>query len=158
MTKVPLTARGAEKLREELERLKRVERPRIIEAIAEARAHGDLKENAEYHAAREQQGFVEGRIKDIEGKLSHAQIIDVTKVPADGRVVFGATVQVLDVDKDEELTYQIVGDDEADLKHGLISVSSPIARALIGKYVDDVAVVDAPAGQRELEIIEVKYV
>jgi transcription elongation factor GreA len=158
MTKVPLTARGAEKLREELERLKRVERPRIIEAIAEARAHGDLKENAEYHAAREQQGFVEGRIKDIEGKLSHAQIIDVTKVPADGRVVFGATVQVLDVDKDEELTYQIVGDDEADLKLGLISVSSPIARALIGKYVDDVAVVDAPAGQRELEIIEVKYV
>ena len=158
MTKVPLTARGAEKLREELERLKRVERPRIIEAIAEARAHGDLKENAEYHAAREQQGFVEGRIKDIEGKLSHAQIIDVTKVPADGRVVFGATVQVLDVDKDEELTYQIVGDDEADLKHGLISVSSPIARALIGKYVDDVAVVDAPGGQRELEIMEVKYV
>jgi transcription elongation factor GreA len=158
MTKVPLTARGAEKLREELERLKRVERPRIIEAIAEARAHGDLKENAEYHAAREQQGFVEGRIKDIEGKLSHAQIIDVTKLPADGRVVFGATVQVLDVDKDEELTYQIVGDDEADLKLGLISVSSPIARALIGKYVDDVAVVDAPAGQRELEIIEVKYV
>jgi transcription elongation factor GreA len=158
MTKVPLTARGAEKLREELERLKRVERPRIIEAIAEARAHGDLKENAEYHAAREQQGFVEGRIKDIEGKLSHAHIIDVTKVPADGRVVFGATVQVLDVDKDEELTYQIVGDDEADLKHGLISVSSPIARALIGKYVDDVAVVDAPGGKRELEIMEVRYV
>ena len=153
-----MTARGAEKLREELERLKRVERPRIIEAIAEARAHGDLKENAEYHAAREQQGFVEGRIKDIEGKLSHAQIIDVTTVPADGRVVFGATVQVLDVDKDEELTYQIVGDDESDLKHGLISVSSPIARALIGKYVDDVAVVDAPGGQRELEIMEVKYV
>jgi transcription elongation factor GreA len=158
MTKVPLTARGAEKLREELERLKRVERPRIIEAIAEARAHGDLKENAEYHAAREQQGFVEGRIKDIESKLSHAQVIDVTKVTADGRVVFGATVQVLDVDNDEELTYQIVGDDEADLKHGLISISSPIARALIGKSVDDVAVVDAPGGKRELEILEVKYI
>jgi len=158
MSKVPLTARGAEKLREELERLKRVERPRIIAAIAEARAHGDLKENAEYHAAREQQGFVEGRIKNIEGKLSHAHIIDVTKVPANGKVVFGATVLVLDVDKDEELTYQIVGDDEADLKLGMISVSSPIARALIGKGQDDVVLVDVPGGQRELEILEVRYI
>ncbi len=158
MTKVPLTARGAEKLREELDRLKRVERPRIIAAIAEARAHGDLKENAEYHAAREQQGFVEGRINAIEGKLSHAHIIDVTKLPANGKVVFGATVQVLEVEKDEELTYQIVGDDEADLKHGMISISSPIARALIGKSEGDLALVDAPGGKRELEILEVRYV
>jgi transcription elongation factor GreA len=158
MTKVPLTARGAEKLREELDRLKRVERPRIITAIAEARAHGDLKENAEYHAAREQQGFVEGRIKSIEAKLSHAHIIDVTKVPANGKVVFGATVQVLEVEKDAELIYQIVGEDEADLKQGMISVSSPLARALIGKSEGDLAVVDAPGGQRELEILEVKYI
>lgn len=157
MTKVPLTARGAEKLREELDRLKRVERPRIIAAIAEARAHGDLKENAEYHAAREQQGFVEGRIKAIEGKLSHAHIIDVTKLPANGKVVFGATVQVLEVEKDAELTYQIVGDDEADLKLGMISVSSPLARALIGKSEGDLALVDAPGGKRELEILEVRY-
>jgi transcription elongation factor GreA len=153
-----LTARGAEKLREELDRLKRVERPRVIEAIAEARSHGDLKENAEYHAAREQQGFIEGRIKDIEAKLSNAQIIDITKLSPNGKVVFGATVQVLDVDKDEELTFQIVGEDEADLKQGLISVSSPIARALIGESVDDVAVVEAPGGKRELEIMAVKYV
>ena len=158
MTRVPLTARGAEKLREELDRLKRVERPRVIAAIAEARVHGDLKENAEYHAAREQQGFIEGRIKDLEGKLSHAHIIDVTKVPANGRVVFGATVQVFEVDKDEELTFQIVGDDEADLKQGMISVSSPLARALIGKSEGDVALVDAPGGQRELEILEVRYI
>ena len=158
MSKVPLTARGAEKLREELDRLKRVERPRVIAAIAEARAHGDLKENAEYHAAREQQGFIEGRIKDIEGKLSHAHIIDVTKVPANGKVVFGATVQVFEVEKDEELTFQIVGDDEADLKHGMISVSSPRARALIGKSEGDVALVDAPGGKRELEILDVKYI
>jgi transcription elongation factor GreA len=158
MTKVPLTARGAEKLREELDRLKRVERPRVIAAIAEARAHGDLKENAEYHAAREQQGFIEGRIKDVEGKLSHAHIIDVTKLPANGKVVFGVTVQVLEVEKDAELVYQIVGEDEADLKQGMISVSSPLARALIGKSEGDVAVVDAPGGQRELEILEVKYI
>ena len=158
MSKVPLTARGAEKLREELERLKRIERPRVINAIAEARAHGDLKENAEYHAAREQQGFIEGRIKDLEGKLSHAQIIDVTKVAQDGRVVFGATVLVLEVDKDEELTFQIVGEDEADLKQGMISITSPIARALIGKREGDVALVDAPGGKRELEIIEVRYI
>jgi transcription elongation factor GreA len=158
MSKVPLTARGAEKLREELERLKRIERPRIIAAIAEARAHGDLKENAEYHAAREQQSFVEGRIKLIEGKLSHAHVIDVTKLPANGKVVFGATVQILEVEKDEELTYQIVGEDEADLKHGMISISSPIARALIGKSEGDVALVDAPGGKRELEILEVRYI
>ena len=158
MSKVPLTARGAEKLREELERLKRVERPRIIEAIAEARAHGDLKENAEYHAAREQQGFTEGRIKDIEGKLSNANIIDVTKLPASDKVVFGVTVQLYETEKDEELTYQIVGDDEADLKQGKISVSSPIARALIGKSEGDVTVVNAPGGERELEIVEVKYI
>lgn len=158
MSKVPLTARGAEKLREELERLKRIERPRIIAAIAEARAHGDLKENAEYHAAREQQSFAEGRIKLIEGKLSHAHVIDVTKLPANGKVVFGATVQILEVEKDEELTYQIVGEDEADLKHGMISISSPIARALIGKSEGDVALVDAPGGKRELEILEVRYI
>jgi transcription elongation factor GreA len=145
-------------LREELERLKRIERPRIIAAIAEARAHGDLKENAEYHAAREQQSFVEGRIKLIEGKLSHAHVIDVTKLPANGKVVFGATVQILEVEKDEELTYQIVGEDEADLKHGMISISSPIARALIGKSEGDVALVDAPGGKRELEILEVRYI
>ncbi len=158
MTKVPLTARGAEKLRSELERLKRVERPKIIEAIAEARAHGDLKENAEYHAARERQSFVEGRIKDIEGKISHAQIIDVTTVAANGKVVFGATVDVLELDKDTEHTFQIVGDDEADSKLGMISISSPIARALIGKAEGDVASVDAPGGLREFEILEVRYI
>jgi transcription elongation factor GreA len=158
MSKVPLTARGAEKLRSELEQLKRVERPKIIEAIAEARAHGDLKENAEYHAARERQSFVEGRIKDIEGKLSHAHIIDVTTVATNGKVVFGATVAVLELDKDEEHTFQIVGDDEADSKLGMISISSPIARALIGKAEGDVASVQAPGGLREFEILEVRYV
>jgi transcription elongation factor GreA len=161
MNKVPLTARGADKLRSELERLKRVERPRIIEAIAEARSHGDLKENAEYHAAREQQGFVEGRIKDIESKLSRAHIVDVTdehtRARANGKVVFGATVDVLEADNNEEHTFQIVGDDEADLKQGLISVSSPIARALIGKVVDDVALVETPSGKRELEILDIRY-
>jgi transcription elongation factor GreA len=157
MKKVPLTARGAEQLRAELEKLKRVERPKVIEAIAEARAHGDLKENAEYHAAREQQGFIEGRIKEIEAKLSHAQIIDVTKLSANGKVVFGATVDVLEAEKDQEHTFIIVGDDEADIKHGKVSVSSPIARALIGKAEGDVALVDAPGGQRELEILEVRY-
>ena len=158
MSKVPLTARGAEKLRSELEQLKRVERPKIIEAIAEARAHGDSKENAEYHAARERQSFVEGRIKDIEGKLSHAHIIDVTMVAANGKVVFGATVDVLELDKDEEHTFQIVGDDEADSKLGMISISSPIARALIGKAEGDVASVQAPGGLREFEILGVRYV
>jgi len=160
MTKVPLTARGAEKLRSELEHLKRVERPKIIEAIAEARAHGDLKENAEYHAARERQSFVEGRIKEVDGKLSNAQIIDVTTVAANGRVVFGATVDVLELDKDEdpEFTFQIVGDDEADSKQGMISISSPIARALIGKSEGDIASVQAPGGLREFEILSVRYV
>jgi transcription elongation factor GreA len=157
MTKVPLTKRGAEKLREELQRLKTAERPRIVQAIAEARAHGDLKENAEYHAAREQQSFVEGRIKEIEGKLSHANIIDVASLDAGGKVVFGATVDLADEDSGEELTYQIVGEDEADIKAGLISVSSPIARALIGKEEGDVATVMAPAGERNLEIVEVRY-
>ena len=156
--KVPLTKKGAESLRAELHQLKTVERPRITQAIAEARAHGDLKENAEYHAAREQQSFAEGRIKDIEGKLSHANIIDVTTLDAGGKVVFGATVDLEDEDSGEQLTYQIVGDDEADIKHGLISVSSPIARALIGKEEGDVATVVAPGGERNLEIIEVRYV
>lgn len=157
MSKVPLTAKGAEQLREELKRLKNEARPRVIQAIAEARAHGDLKENAEYHAAREEQGFIEGRIADIEGKLSNAQVIDVTKMPNTGKVIFGVTVVLADQDSDEEVTYQIVGDDEADIKRGLISVSSPIARALIGKMEGDEAVVNAPGGQRVFEIIAVRY-
>ncbi|MCU7930541.1 MAG: transcription elongation factor GreA [Candidatus Thiodiazotropha sp. (ex Codakia rugifera)] len=157
MSKVPLTARGAAKLQEELKQLKSTERPKVIKAIAEAREHGDLKENAEYHAAREQQSFVEGRIKDIEGKLSHAQIIDVTTLNAGGKVVFGATVVVLELDNDEEFTYQIVGDDEADIKSGLISVSSPIARALIGKQEGDDVFLNTPGGAREFEILEVRY-
>jgi transcription elongation factor GreA len=144
-------------LREELDQLKRVERPRVIEAIAEARAHGDLKENAEYHAAREQQGFIEGRIKEIESKLSNAEIIDVTKLNPGGRVVFGATVDVLEIDKDEEHTFVIVGDDEADIKQGKISVGSPIARGLIGKSEGDTALVEAPGGKREFEVLEVRY-
>lgn len=157
MNQTPMTVLGAEKLREELEYLKSELRPKIIEAIAEARAHGDLKENAEYHAAREQQGFCEGRIQDIEGKLSKAQIIDVTKLANNGRVVFGATVTVLKSDTEEEITYRIVGDDEADIKVGLISVNSPIARGLIGKEVDDVAVIKTPAGDVEYEILQVQY-
>ena len=157
MSKVPLTVRGAEKLREELNELKTIKRPRVIQAIAEAREHGDLKENAEYHAAREQQSFIEGRIKDIEAKLSNAQIIDVKTLNANGKVVFGATVDVEDLDKEEELTYQIVGEDEADVKKGLISITSPLARSLIGKEEGDVAVLDAPGGQRELEILEIRY-
>ncbi len=157
MNQTPMTVRGAEKLREELEYLKNISRPKIIEAIAEARAHGDLKENAEYHAAREQQGFCEGRIQDIEGKLSKAQIIDVTKLANNGRVVFGATVTLLKSDTEEEIRYRIVGDDEADIKEGLISINSPIARGLIGKEVDDVVIVKTPAGDVEYEILEVKY-
>ena len=157
MNQTPMTVLGAEKLREELEYLKSDLRPKIIEAIAEARAHGDLKENAEYHAAREQQGFCEGRIQDIEGKLSKAQVIDVTKLPQTGRVVFGATVTVLKSDTEEEITYRIVGDDEADIKVGMISVNSPIARGLIGKEVDDVALIKTPAGDVEYEILEVQY-
>jgi transcription elongation factor GreA len=157
MNKVPLTAKGAAKLQEELKQLKSVERPKIIKAISEAREHGDLKENAEYHAAREQQSFIEGRIKDIEGKLSHAQVIDVTKLNAGGKVVFGATVMVLELDNDAEFTYQIVGDDEADIKNNLISVSSPIARALIGKQEGDDIFLETPGGAREFEILEVRY-
>jgi len=157
MSKVPLTVRGAEKLRSELNELKSVVRPRIIKAIAEAREHGDLRENAEYHAAREQQGFVEGRIKDLEAKLSNAQIIDVRTLNAGGRVVFGATVDVLETATGEEHTYQIVGEDEADIREGLISVVSPIARALIGKSEGDLVVVQAPGGEREFEVLEVRY-
>ncbi len=158
MNKVPLTARGAEKLRDELNHLKSVVRPKITEAIAEARAHGDLKENAEYHAAREQQSFTEGRIKEIEAKLSNCQIIDVTQVHANGKVVFGATVDLADADTGDEVTYQIVGEDEADIKQGMISVTSPIARALIGKREGDVATVQAPGGVREFDICAVRYI
>jgi transcription elongation factor GreA len=156
--KVPITAKGAEKLREELTRLKTVERPRIIQAIAEARAHGDLKENAEYHAAREQQSFAEGRIKEIEGKLSHAHIVDVTTLNANGKVVFGCTVELMDEDTEEAVVYQIVGEDEADIKVGMISVNSPIARALIAKVEGDVVSVMVPGGERSLEIVEVRYI
>jgi len=156
-TKVPITARGAEKLREELLQLKKVERPRIVKAIAEARAHGDLKENAEYHAAREQQSFVEGRIKDIEGKLSHAHIVDITTMNAGGKVVFGCTVELVDEDTEEAVCYQIVGEDEADIKVGMISINSPIARALIAKMEGDVVSVTVPGGERSLEIVEVRY-
>ena len=157
MSKVPLTVRGAEKLRTELQRLKTVDRPKVIEAIAEARAHGDLKENAEYHAAREQQSFIEGRIKEIEGKLSNAQIIDVSAVDAGGKVIFGATVELVDEDTEEEVTYQIVGEDEADIKSGLISVNSPIARALIGKEEGDLVQVQVPGGAKSFEIVAVRY-
>lgn len=158
MNQTPMTVRGAEKLREELENLKSVQRPQIIQAIAEAREHGDLKENAEYHAAREQQGFCEGRIKDIEAKLSNAQVIDITKLPNNGRVIFGATVTVFKTDTEEEITYRIVGDDEADIKSGLLSINSPIARGLVGKEVDDVAVVTTPSGKIEFEIVKVDYI
>ncbi|MFT4173962.1 MAG: transcription elongation factor GreA [Rhodocyclaceae bacterium] len=158
MMKVPLTVRGAELLRTELHQLKTVERPRVIEAIAEARSHGDLSENAEYDAAKERQGFIEGRIAEVEGKLSAAQIIDPSVLDADGRCVFGATVDLEDLESGERVVYQIVGDDEADLKAGKISISSPISRALIGKYAGDVAEVQAPGGVREYEVIDVKYI
>ena len=157
MSKVPLTVRGAEALREELKRLKGVDRPRVIQAIAEARAHGDLKENADYHAAREQQGFIEGRIQDIEGKLGNAEIIDVTQMNANGKVIFGATVLLSDEDSGSEVTYQIVGEDEADIKAGRISINSPIARGLIGKEEGDVVTIRTPAGEKQFEIVEVKY-
>ena len=153
----PMTAKGAARLRAELEELKSVKRPAVIAAIAEARAHGDLRENAEYHAAREQQGFIEGRIKQLEGELSHAQIIDVATLDAGDRVVFGASVVLADVDNDEERRYQIVGDLEADIKLGLIAISSPVARALIGKHAGDTITIEAPAGQREYEIVGVSY-
>ena len=155
---VPLTVNGAEKLKAELHRLKTVDRPNVIAAIAEARSHGDLSENAEYDAAKERQGFIEGRIAEVEGKLSNAQIIDPKALHADGRIVFGATVDLEDVEAGKPVTYQIVGDDEADLKAGMISVNSPIARALIGKYAGDVAEVQAPGGIREYEIVDVRYV
>ena len=158
MNKVPLTVGGADKLRTELQQLKTVDRPRVIEAIATAREHGDLKENAEYHAAREQQSFIEGRIQEIEGKLSNAEIIDVSKLDTGGRVVFGATVDLSDEETGDEITYQIVGEDEADIKARLISVTSPIARALIGKSVGDIATVNAPGGEKEYEILDVRYV
>ncbi|MBT3197692.1 MAG: transcription elongation factor GreA [Gammaproteobacteria bacterium] len=157
MNKIPLTVRGAEKLRDELHQLKTVERPKVIDDISEARAHGDLKENAEYHAAREQQGFVEGRIQDLESKLSNAQEIDVTTIPQNGKVVFGVTVDLEDEKSGEAVTYQIVGDDESDIKKGKISVNSPIARAMIGREEGDVAVVQAPGGVRNLEIVEIRY-
>ena len=157
MSKVPLTVAGAERLREELHRLKTVDRPNVIAAIAEARSHGDLSENAEYDAAKERQGFVEGRIQEVEGKLSNAQIIDPKLLDADGRCVFGATVDIEDQDTGNSVTYQIVGEDEADIKVGKVSVSSPMARALIGKYAGDIAQVQAPGGIREYEIIDIRY-
>ncbi len=157
MTKSPMTKRGADKLRKELEELKTVARPRIIKAIAEARAHGDLRENAEYHAAREQQGFTEGRIAEIEHKLAHAQIIDVTQVDAAGRVVFGATVELLNLDTDEEVRYQIVGEDEADIKQGRVSIGSPIARALIEKLEGEEIEVQTPSGSQDYELLAVRY-
>ncbi|MDP3539860.1 MAG: transcription elongation factor GreA [Azonexus sp.] len=157
MSKVPLTVVGAEKLRDELHRLKTVERPSVIAAIAEARSHGDLSENAEYDAAKERQGFVEGRIQEVEGKLSNAQIIDPKLLDADGRCVFGATVDIEDQDTGVAVTYQIVGEDEADIKKSKLSIASPMARAMIGKYAGDIAQVQAPGGIREYEIIDVRY-
>ena len=158
MNKVPMTKRGAENLRIELSNLKSVRRPQVIAAIAEARAHGDLKENAEYHAAREEQGFIEARIKDIDAKLSIAQIIDVTTLNLQGKVVFGTTVELLNLETDEPVTYQIVGDDEASIKEGRISVNSPLARALIGKCEEDEVEVKTPGGLKEYEVTSVKYV
>ena len=158
MTKTPMTIQGSDKLKEELQQRKTKLRPQIVHAIAEARAHGDLKENAEYHAAREQQSFNEGRIRDIEAKLSNATVIDVTNVDAAGKIVFGATVEIYNVNSEETFVYRIVGEDEADIKSGLISINSPIARALIGKSEDDVASCDAPGGEIEYEILSVSYV
>ena len=155
--RAPLTTQGAQRLRAELEELKSVKRPAVINAIAEARAHGDLKENAEYHAAREQQSFIEGRIKQLEGELSHAQVIDISTLDAGSRVVFGATVLLADADSGEEKRYQIVGDLEADIKQGQIAISSPVARALIGKHEGDEVTIEAPGGTREFEIVEVRY-
>lgn len=158
MQKNPMTVEGAEKLRKELDNLKKVERPRIVAAIAEARAHGDLRENAEYHAAREQQSFAEGRIQEIEGKLSNAQIIDITQIPQGDKVIFGSTVDIINLDTDETVTYRIVGDDESDVKLNKISYQSPIARALIGKEVGDIVVVKTPGGDVEYEIDDVKHI
>ena len=156
--RAPMTTRGAQRLRQELEHLKSVKRPEIIAAIAEARAHGDLKENAEYHAAREQQGFIEGRIQELEAALSNAQLIDVATLNVGVRVVFGATVELVDEDSGDEVTYQIVGELEADIKLGLISVTAPIARALIGRSEGDVVQIEAPGGRRSYEIAVVRYV
>ncbi len=158
MRRPPMTKKGAERLRAELDHLKKVKRPKVIEDIAEARAHGDLKENAEYHAAREQQGFIEGRIKELEGTLSSSEVIDISSLNVGQRIVFGATVELEDIDNETTVTYQIVGDLEADISKGLISVSSPISRALIGKEEGDEIVVDAPGGQREYEVISVNYI
>ncbi|WP_110669326.1 transcription elongation factor GreA [Salinicola halophilus] len=157
MNKVPMTVHGEQALRQELDQLKGVERPQVIAAIAEAREHGDLKENAEYHAAREQQGFIEGRIQEIEGKLSNAQVIDVAKMPKNGKVIFGVTVELLNLETDEEVSYRIVGEDEASIKDGKISVTSPIARALIGKSEGDVVNVRTPGGDVEYEISSVEH-
>lgn len=158
MNKVPMTVRGHELLQEELKRLKGVDRPTVIQAIAEARAHGDLKENAEYHAAKEQQSFIEGRIKELEGKLSNLQVIDVTAIDAKGKIVFGATVDLLDAATDKEIVYRIVGEDESDLKLGLISYNSPMARALIGKYEGDEIILSAPGGEKQYAVIQVRYI
>ena len=158
MATIPITTRGAEKLKEELQRLKTVDRPGVIAAIAEARSHGDLSENAEYDAAKDRQGFIEGRMQEVESKLSAAQIIDPLQLDAGGKVVFGATVDLEDEDSGDKVTYQIVGEDEADLKHGRVNVSSPIARALIGKEEGDTAVVFAPGGERRYEIVSVRYI
>jgi transcription elongation factor GreA len=157
MKRVPMTAPGAQRLRAELEQLKSVKRPAIIAAIAEARAHGDLKENAEYHAAREQQGFIEGRIKELESALSMAEVIDINKLNAGTRIVFGATVELLELHNNDEITYQIVGELEADIRQGLISVASPVARALIGKHEGDTVEIQAPAGKRVYEVVAVRY-
>ncbi len=157
MKRTPMTHRGAEALRGELKRLKSEDRPSIIKAIAEARSHGDLSENAEYHAAREQQGFIEGRIKEIEGKLANAEIIDTTQLPDTGKVIFGATVEVEDQDDSSRMVYQIVGEDEADIRAGRISITSPIARALVGKAEGDVVDVNAPGGTRSYEIVAIRY-
>lgn len=158
MNKFPMTRNGEAALREELERLKKVERPRIVQAIAEARAHGDLKENAEYHAAREQQSFTEGRIMEIEGKLGNAQVIDVTTIPRTGKVIFGTTVDLVNLETDEKVTYRIVGEDEADVKGNMISVTSPIARALVGKEEGETVIVRAPGGEIEYEIDQVHHI
>jgi transcription elongation factor GreA len=158
MNKFPMTLAGETRLREELERLKKIDRPAVVQAIAEARAHGDLKENAEYHAAREQQSFIEGRIMEIEGKLGNAQVIDITNIPQTGKVIFGTTIDLINLETDDKVTYRIVGEDEADVKQNLISVGSPIARALIGKEEGDVVVVRAPSGDIEYEIDQVQHI
>ena len=158
MDRAPMTVAGADKLRIELDDLKNNQRPNIVQAIAEARAHGDLKENAEYHAAREQQSFIEGRIREIESKLSVAEIIDVTKVNANGKVIFGATIKLFDEESEKEITYRIVGEDEGDINAGLISYASPMARAIIGKNEGDVATVESPGGKRSYEVISIEYI